>query len=139
MLLLSTAVLLIAMDQVSKALVVSRLGEGQSIAIWRLRLRRLTNRRFAAGLPFANIVLVGLCLLEVVLIGTLVTYGPLPHRLMVALALGVALGGAVSNTIDRLRVGGVVDFIDVGFWPVFNIADASISVGVAASLMLVLA
>ena len=45
--------------------------------------------------------------------------------------LSIGLAGAVGNLIDRLRVGGVIDFIDVGFWPVFNVADGAIVLGVA--------
>ena len=47
------------------------------------------------------------------------------------LSLGVALvfAGAVGNEIDRLRLGVVVDFIDLKFWPVFNIADSAITLG----------
>ena len=49
---------------------------------------------------------------------------------MLRLALGLQLGGAVGNLIDRLRHGAVVDFIDVGPWPTFNVADSSIVVGI---------
>ncbi len=49
--------------------------------------------------------------------------------------LGLALGGAVGNLIDRLRFGGVVDFLEVGPWPVFNLADTAIVVGVALILV----
>jgi lipoprotein signal peptidase len=55
---------------------------------------------------------------------------------LVKVSLGMVLGGALGNLIDRLRFGAVVDFLDVGFgetarWPCFNIADAAITVGVA--------
>ena len=46
------------------------------------------------------------------------------------LALGLVLGGTVGNLVDRLRLGYVTDFIDVGIWPAFNIADSAIVVGV---------
>ncbi len=49
-------------------------------------------------------------------------------------AFGLVLGGAVGNLIDRVRLGAVVDFLDIGFgaarWPAFNVADSAISVGV---------
>ena len=48
--------------------------------------------------------------------------------------LGLGLGGALGNLIDRLRFGGVVDFLEVGPWPVFNLADTAIVVGVALIL-----
>ncbi len=45
------------------------------------------------------------------------------------LAAGLILGGAISNLVDRVVFGAVLDYIDLGFWPVFNISDACISVG----------
>jgi signal peptidase II len=54
---------------------------------------------------------------------------------LVRVSLGMVLGGAVGNLIDRLRFGAVVDFLDVGIsesvrWPCFNVADSAITVGV---------
>lgn len=46
--------------------------------------------------------------------------------------LGCILGGGIGNLIDRITLGHVVDFLDLRFWPVFNVADSAISVGVAA-------
>ena len=43
--------------------------------------------------------------------------------------LGLQLGGAIGNLVDRVRLGHVVDFIDVGAWPVFNLADSAIVLG----------
>lgn len=45
------------------------------------------------------------------------------------LGIILILSGAIGNLIDRFRLGAVIDFIDVGLWPVFNIADSSITVG----------
>jgi len=57
-------------------------------------------------------------------------------RAWVAAAIGGILGGAVGNVLDRLRLGAVVDFIDVDVgiwhWPAFNVADSAITVAVAA-------
>jgi signal peptidase II len=50
---------------------------------------------------------------------------------LVRLSLGLQLGGALGNLLDRLRYGHVVDFVDIGFWPIFNVADVSIVSGVA--------
>jgi signal peptidase II len=44
--------------------------------------------------------------------------------------LALVVGGAAGNILDRILYGGVIDFINVGFWPVFNIADAAITLGV---------
>jgi signal peptidase II len=46
------------------------------------------------------------------------------------LALGLILGGTVGNLIDRLRLGHVTDFIDIGIWPAFNVADSVVVIGV---------
>jgi signal peptidase II len=63
------------------------------------------------------------------------------HRL-VSVALGLVLGGAVGNLIDRLRYGMVVDFLDVHVgqyhWPAFNVADSAISIGVSLMILDVL-
>ena len=54
-----------------------------------------------------------------------------PTALRTWLAMGLILGGAVGNLIDRIRYGGVVDFLDFRVWPVFNVADSSITIGAA--------
>jgi signal peptidase II len=57
------------------------------------------------------------------------------HRRITQLTLGLILGGAFGNLIDRVRLGYVVDFIQIGWFPIFNVADSAITVG-AALLML---
>jgi len=66
---------------------------------------------------------------EVALLVVLVQVGPFFQSATAQVALGVALGGAGGNLMDRLWRGGIVDFIDFGFWPVFNLADTAIVVG----------
>jgi len=48
---------------------------------------------------------------------------------LIEVALYLILAGAISNLIDRLRVGAVIDFLDFRIWPVFNIADSAITIG----------
>ncbi len=55
---------------------------------------------------------------------------PLLDNWLVNSALGLVLGGTIGNLIDRLRFGYVTDFIDIGFWPAFNIADSAVTVGI---------
>jgi signal peptidase II len=71
--------------------------------------------------------------LSVLVIGVILYYYPqIPRQdWLVRLSMGLLLGGAIGNLIDRFRQGYVTDFISVGKFPVLNIADASISVGVA--------
>ena len=52
------------------------------------------------------------------------------HDLYISAALALALGGAVGNLIDRIRLGHVIDFFDVHFWPIFNVADSAITIGI---------
>lgn len=68
-----------------------------------------------------------------VIVAVVFYYYHLPTEYMgVRVSLGMILGGAMGNLMDRLvrPAGAVVDFIDIGFWPIFNIADMSIVVGV---------
>ena len=51
--------------------------------------------------------------------------------IILEISISLQLSGAFGNIIDRIRLGSVTDFIDVGTWPVFNIADSCISVGMA--------
>ena len=76
-------------------------------------------------------------ILAFLVIGTIIYYFPHaePDDWTLKLAMGLQLGGAMGNLIDRLLMGKVTDFISVGAFPVFNIADASISVGVAILLL----
>jgi signal peptidase II len=60
------------------------------------------------------------------------------HSMWVQTGMGLILGGALGNIIDRLRVGYVIDFIKVGWWPVFNIADSAITIGVSTLVLYLL-
>jgi len=73
--------------------------------------------------------------LAVVIAGAMTFWLFRAHRLLPAISLGLIIGGALGNVIDRLRLGAVFDFIDVhvaGYhWPAFNLADSALSIGVA--------
>ena len=142
------AALVVLVDQLSKYLVLAWLGEGQSwdVAPWLapiFRITHVTNTGAAFGLfrgwgDFFMIVA------AVVIVAIIVYYHQLPdgQRLM-RIALGLQLGGAIGNLVDRLRQGFVVDFIDLNFWPlhkwpVFNLADSSIVAGVALLALLMM-
>ena len=122
----------IAADQLSKFLIRENLDVGESWpATGVVRLTHGTNTGSAFGL-FPNQTLF-LIVASVIAIGFIYYFyktHAMPRR-VVALAIGMQLGGAIGNLIDRLRVGEVVDFLDVGRWPIFNLADSSIVVGMA--------
>jgi len=140
--------LVLLLDQVSKHLVLSGLVQGQSLAIapWLtpvLVFTRTTNTGAAFGLfPGASTLFT---VVAVVVAVAIAMYGRrIPAgQWLPRVALGMQLGGALGNLADRLARGSVVDFIDVQFWPlrnypIFNVADSCIVVGVAI-LFLVLA
>jgi signal peptidase II len=67
----------------------------------------------------------------VVSVGIVVYYRAVAASpVLVRTALALVLGGAIGNLVDRIRLGYVVDFVDLRWWPVFNVADSSIVIGV---------
>ncbi|MFH1559843.1 MAG: signal peptidase II [Chloroflexota bacterium] len=126
-------------DQVTKWLVGLTMSPGQSVPDSGLfRFTYVTNTGSAFGL-FPNQTTF-LILASFVGIGVLlVFYRTHPiNSTILHMSLGLQLGGAIGNLVDRVRLGYVVDFIDVGAWPVFNLADSAIVVGLVG-LMWVLA
>jgi signal peptidase II len=118
-------------DQASKAAVRLLLPEGASIPLTSfLALSHVTNTGGAFGLfQGKTLFLIGASL--VALLVLLLSYRH-SHRSppLTRLCLGLIVGGAIGNLVDRIRLGYVVDFIDLGWWPVFNIADSSIVAGI---------
>lgn len=82
--------------------------------------------------------MIGLWCAEVAALVALVELVPTSGGLLAPAALGAALGGAAGNLVDRVRRGGVVDFIDLRFWPVFNLADVAIVAGVLGGVTAVI-
>ena len=130
-----TALLVVAADQLSKIWVRFYL-EGQLIyKMGFFQLTHVSNTGAAFGLfhdqSFA-LTIVAIVGIVAILFYALFAYrhftflGSMSNRV----ALGLILGGTVGNLVDRLRFGSVTDFIDIGIWPAFNIADSAIVVGV---------
>ena len=125
------ALLIIALDQVSKIFIKANMTPGQSIpGEGFFRITYSTNEGMVFGL-FANQTFL-ITLTAIVGIAAIIIYSryPIFNQVLVRVALGLMLGGAVGNLIDRIRLGEVIDFIDVGAWPVFNLADSAVVVGV---------
>ena len=123
--------LTLAVDQFSKALVREGLRIGESVpAEGFFRLTHVTNSGAIFGL-FPNQAVV-MTAASVVGIGVLLYFyhAHAGGDWRVRVSMGLLLGGAVGNLIDRLVLGRVTDFLDVGAWPVFNLADSSIVTGV---------
>ena len=141
LLLLVVTAVVIAADQISKALVVANLSLYEEWApIPALRsfftITYVQNTGAAFGiLPDGGAFFVIVALIVIGII--LYFYRQLPDSLpLIRVALGLQLGGALGNLLDRVRLGYVVDFFDFKFWPVFNIADSCVVVGAIALVLL---
>ena len=130
------ALLIAAADQLSKNWIRSNLLVGHSyFEAGLFRITHVNNTGAAFGLFQGQsfiLTIVGLVGIAIFLVYTLVIYrgAPFLDNMLNRAALGLVLGGALGNLIDRLRFGQVTDFIDFGFWPAFNIADSAVTVGV---------
>lgn len=142
LLLFSVAGISVALDQWTKGLVRANIEfGGQWLPEWLswlspyARIVYWHNSGAAFGI-FQNGNLV-FTVLAFVVIGAIIYYFPQVENddWTLKLAMGLQLGGAAGNLIDRLLIGKVTDFISVGVFPVFNIADASITVGVLVLLL----
>ena len=124
----------LAADQLTKAWAVASLESGPVHVLGPLRLALVYNKAGAFGLGGAFVPFLAVAALAVVLV--MATTGSATARPLVAVPLGLLVGGAVGNVVDRLfrgsggfLDGAVVDFLDLGFWPVFNLADSAITCG----------
>jgi signal peptidase II len=124
----------VAVDQATKQLVVSSLGSGESVKLLPgLELTNTRNRGVAFGaLEGSGAVVGGLIVLALVLL--VAYFAAHARRAWLWLPVGLLLGGAVGNLVDRAREGAVIDFIDPVAWPAFNVADSGIVVGVVVLL-----
>jgi signal peptidase II len=127
--------LIVVLDQATKYLIRSNLelGEIYRADLWITQFVRIvhwqnTGAAFGMFQSLGNVFMI----LSMVVSVAIVYYYPQvpPQDWLVRLAMAMLLGGAVGNLIDRLYQGYVTDFISVGEFPVFNIADACISMGV---------
>jgi len=129
------ALLIVVADQLSKIWIRSYPEELAIFETGFFRIIHTHNTGAAFGLfqghSFALTVVASVTI-AIILLYALLIYRRFPildNRLGKS-ALGLVLGGAVGNLIDRLRFGYVTDFIDFGVWPTFNIADSAVTVGV---------
>lgn len=127
-------------DRLVKTQVLQRLAESQSVPVWPgvFHLTRVNNTGAAFGLwRDASGVLAVFSAVSVVLIlaylaGILGGAGlPAGRQVSQGAAWALIAGGAIGNLYDRVLLGYVIDYLDFRVWPVFNLADACISAGVA--------
>ena len=126
-------------DALTKQWAVSALADGPIELFGPVRLALTHNSAGAFGLGGAFVPFLAVAALALVIF--MVVAGSATEHAWVALALGLILGGAFGNVADRIfrapgfLKGAVVDFVDVGFWPVFNVADSAITCGCVLLLL----
>jgi signal peptidase II len=137
------AIGIVVLDQLSKLWLVGMLGPGERLSVVGDLLRIVHGQNDGAifGLLRDQALLFGLVSLGV--IALIVWYhGQAGGALLTSIALGLLLGGAIGNMVDRFRLGYVIDWVDVGIgdWRfyTFNVADSAISVAVVMLLLLAL-
>jgi signal peptidase II len=124
----------VILDQLTKAWAVSNLSTRNVDLVWTLRFQLVQNHGASFSLGTGLGAWIGL--LALVVVGVLVWQGSSVRSRLGAVALGMIVGGALGNVLDRafrgdggFFHGGVVDFIDLQWWPVFNIADVGVVCG----------
>lgn len=130
----AVAIVWLLADQLSKSWAVSSLKNDTIDVVWTLRFQLTENHgaSFSLGTGFGTWIGV----LALVIVGILVWKGGSVRTRLGAVALGMIVGGALGNVLDRafrgdegFFQGGVVDFIDFQWWPVFNVADIGVVCG----------
>ena len=134
------AAVVVVLDQLTKQWALSALADGPIDLIGSLRLNLVFNDRAAFSLGFGSTTVIAL--VGCTLVAVLVVMGVRADRRSSALGLGIILGGALGNLTDRAFRSGdgflggrVVDMVDLQWWPVFNLADAALWVGIGVLVL----
>jgi signal peptidase II len=136
----AAAAVVLVLDQLTKHWALQALSDGPIDLVGSLRLKLTFNDSAAFSLGGGRTGLIAA--FGVVVVAVIIRLGLRAERRLWALGLGVVLGGALGNLVDRafrtgdgLLGGKVVDFIDVQWWPVFNVADTALWVGIGLLLL----
>jgi signal peptidase II len=126
------AVTIVVLDQLTKAVLVANVNPGQIVSVVGDYIRLVFSQNSGALFGLFRDQAILFAIASLVVIGLIVAFhGQSERSLYLSIALGLLLGGAIGNMIDRLRLGYVVDFVDLGIggfrWYTFNLADAAIS------------
>ena len=137
------AAAIVAADQLTKALILARFAPGERLEVTGFFNLVLAFNKGAAFSLLAQApgwqtpVLVAIALAAAAILSALIVRNL--HKRLLCTGLALVLGGALGNLVDRLRLGHVVDFIDLHaagwHWPAFNVADSGITVGAAILIL----
>jgi signal peptidase II len=133
--LVAIALTAVLADQVTKQLVVGTLALDEHVhVVGSFTIHRVQNSGIAFGLfPSATAIVIVLTTVAVAWMLVFFARSGARHPVLPA-AVGLLIGGSLSNLVDRVRLGHVTDFLDLRFWPAFNLADSFIVAGVAILL-----
>jgi signal peptidase II len=131
----TVAVAAVIADQITKHVVTRTLGLDESVhVVGPLSIHHVQNSGIAFGLfAGATGIVTFVTAAAVVWMVAFFARSGARHPVLPA-ALGLLVGGSLSNLVDRIRLHHVTDFIDLGWWPAFNLADSFIVIGVAILL-----
>ncbi|HAG10558.1 MAG TPA: signal peptidase II [Desulfotomaculum sp.] len=130
-LLISLLITLFA-DQLAKNIIQKVMLEGQSVVVFPFFYLTYTRNPGAAfGLfSYRTNILIAVTILVIVIMTTIMLTRPVAEKKrLIRIGMGLIIGGALSNLIDRLQLGLVIDYLDFRVWPVFNLADTAIFIG----------
>jgi len=130
------AFLVIFLDQISKYFFITKFTIDESVPVIKNIFHLTLTKNTGGAFSFFSGNNAMFFWLSVVVIGFLIySFSQFPKNNLVLISLGFILGGAIGNILDRMFYGGVVDFLDFRIWPVFNLADTFISLGVVGILI----
>ncbi len=131
---------LLLLDRLSKYYINNNfvLGESEIILEGVLQFTYVRNTGIAFGLLAGRGWILILLQAFVIVLLLILKLRFFPSEMLINLCFAVLLAGAVSNLLDRILYGYVIDFLDIGIWPVFNLADVFIVAGAAGLIILVL-
>ena len=128
---LSTLLIILTVDQITKELIKHHLLLGQSLPQdGPFRITFITNSGGLFGVMPGYTTFFTVASIAGILLLVLLYRTQTGSSNSMRLSLGLLVGGAIGNLIDRLRYDYVIDFIDIGPWPIFNLADSSIVIGI---------
>lgn len=128
------AIAVATVDQAAKAIVLARLGPDAPVQRWEVAgpwvaFEYVENTGAAFGILAGRTWLLSI-LAFVVAFGFLMVFRQdLPHSGWLRVSIGLVTGGGIGNLLDRLRLGFVIDYLAIGAWPKFNVADTAITIG----------
>lgn len=130
--------IVVVLDQAAKAAVEAHLVPGQQVEVLGpIGLTLSHNQGVAFGLASgSDAPLIAFAIAALAFVATMLARRPAARGMWVA--VGLVAGGALGNLADRLRAGAVIDYVEIGSWPPFNLADVAITVGVVLLALVLL-